>query len=174
MRRKTLSPVFVAAILLAVTASILCLTFYMQTVNIKAIYGTDIRVAVYDVNEITDEVPKAVEARDYAGLMKMAAKLEAAKDAGLLHPEIDSARLEAAKAIYTYADAIEAGTNGEAAMALLAEDVTDANADLRLLVQHAISKLADTNIKKMDKAYFKAMSKGTKFYKELSILASQE
>ena len=173
MRRKAISPVLIAAILLAVTASILCVTFYMQTVSVKAIYGTDIRVAIYEANKITDEIPDLLEENDYTELTKTAAKLEALKDAGLLHPEIDSARLKTADALFSYADAVYEGEYSESAIKLLKEDALSANKDLRLLVQHSINKLADTNVKKMDKAFFESMNQGTKFYKELSLLAKK-
>lgn len=173
MKRKAISPILIFAILLAITASILCLTFYMQATSVKAIYGTDIRVAIYEANTITDDLPKLLEEGSYSDLIKTAAKLEALNDAGLLHPEIDSARLNTADAIYAYADALNDGTYSENAIELLREDVINANKDLRLLVQHSINKLADINVKKMDKAFFEAMNRGSKFYKEISILAKQ-
>ena len=174
MRRKSVSPILVGAILLAITASILCVTFYMQASSVKAIYGTDIRVAIYEVNTITDEVPDILEGKNYKELIKTAAKLEALTDAGLLHPEIDSARLESSDAIYAYADALQDGTYSESAIKLLEEDVINANKDLRLLVQHSINKLADVNVKKMDKAFFEAMNQASKFHKEISLLAKED
>ena len=173
MRRKTISPVLIGAILLALTASILCITFYMQASSVKAIYGTDIRVAIYEANTITDEVPTILEDQNYTELIKTAAKLEALNDAGLLHPEINSARTEAADAIFAYADALYAETYSDGAMELLKEDVLNANKDLRLLIQHSINKLADVNVKKMDKAFFEAMNQSSKFYKEISLLAKE-
>lgn len=173
MRRKAISPFLIGAILLALTASILCVTFYMQASSVKAIYGTDIRVAIYEANSITDEVPTILENKDYTELIKTAAKLEALNDAGLLHPEINTARLNASDAIYAYADALFNENYSEGAMELLKEDALKANKDLRLLVQHSINKLADVNVKKMDKAFFEAMNQGTKFYKEISLLAKE-
>ena len=82
MRRKTISPVLIGVILLALTASILCVTFYMQASSVKAIYGTDIRVAIYEANTITEEVPTLLDEENYTELIKTAAKLEALKDAG--------------------------------------------------------------------------------------------
>ena len=173
MRRKTISPVLIGVILLALTASILCVTFYMQASSVKAIYGTDIRVAIYEVNTITEEVPTLLDEENYTELIKTAAKLEALKDAGLLHPEINNTRQSASAALYAYADALYDENYSEGAMNLLKEDAVKANKDLRLLVQHSINKLADVNVRKMDKAFFEAMNQGSKFHKEISLLAKE-
>ena len=59
-------------------------------------------------------------------------------------------------------------------MKLLFDDTVNANSDLRLLVQHAISSLADVDVKKMDRAFYKAMNQSSRFYKETTLLARHE
>ncbi|MDD6263136.1 MAG: hypothetical protein PUA83_08675 [Clostridiales bacterium] len=172
MRRKTLSPAFITAILIALTSMIFCLVFYLQANNVKSIYGKDIRLAIYELNELTGKVPGLVESGTYEEIVKTAARFEVLTDAGLLHPDIDSARLAAADALYAYAEGVFSGRYSDSAMKLLSEDALSASDDLRLLVQHAISRLADSNTTKMDRNYFKSMNAGTKLYKELSLLAA--
>lgn len=174
MKRKTLSPVFVAAVLLAVTACILSLTFYLQALNVKSMYGTDIRKAIYETNEITATLEDTMNQGDYKTLVHTAARIEALSDAGMLHPEIDKARLALAKALYEYADALADGSYSQGAMKLLFDDTVNANSELRLLVQHAISSLADVDVKKMDRAFYKAMNQSSRFYKETTLLARHE
>ena len=59
-------------------------------------------------------------------------------------------------------------------MKLLFDDAANANKDLRLLIQHAISDLANVDVKKMDRAFYKAMNQSSHFYKELTLLAKHE
>ncbi|MBR4941277.1 MAG: hypothetical protein IKZ19_04695 [Clostridia bacterium] len=174
MRRKTLSPAFVAVLLLAMTACILCLTFYLQALNVKSIYGTDIRVAIYEANEITENVPEMLSNNNYSEIVRTAAKLEALKDAGLLHNEIETSRNETARALFEYAEALNSGEFSESAMELLREDALNANSDLRQLVQHSITKLSDTDLKKMDRQFYKAMDAGSRFHKELTLIANND
>lgn len=174
MRRKTLSPIFVGAILLAFTACILMLTFYLQALNIKSMYGSDIRSAVYEANDMTGELSTSLSDIDYRSAVVYAARLEAMKDLGLLHPEIDKARHELSRALNEYADALLDGELSEGGMKLLSEDVMKANADLRLLLQHSIDTLADIDVKKMDRAFYKAMDSSSRIYKELTLLANHE
>ncbi|MBQ5973555.1 MAG: hypothetical protein IJL69_05075, partial [Oscillospiraceae bacterium] len=89
MRRKTFSPAFITAILLAVTAAIFALAFYLQGSNVRALYGSGIREAVYEVNDLTGRTEEVLAGRELAPVLRLAARLVALSAAGVLHPAVE-------------------------------------------------------------------------------------
>ena len=173
MRRKTFSPAFITAILLAVTAAIFALAFYLQGSNVRALYGSGIREAVYEVNDLTGRTEEVLASRELAPVLRLAARLDALSAAGVLHPAVEAERAALVRALDAYADGLEQGGLSENALKLLEEDALSANRRLRILVQHAIARLGDDNAKRMDRNFTRAMRQNSRVYKELTLLAAQ-
>lgn len=189
--RKKLSPAVIVLCLFAITVGIFCVMFFLQSTMMKRVYGNEIRKDIFRINDLTETVMTELAALsadgeagggdgadtpDAAALLFAAGELERCDLGGRIHEQYDELRENTIQTVRSYAEADlksgGAGLSGEAA-ARLAESAYAAARQLRGATQFLMSELNDTDIDKMDSAYYRAMDVDAKIYKRLTSYINQ-
>ncbi|HHX72326.1 MAG TPA: hypothetical protein GX701_05295 [Clostridiales bacterium] len=154
--RKKFSPALIISWLLALSMVVYCAMLYVHVSTMQKIYGETIREDIFQVNDLSQELTKLLEAEEEAlgqASLRLGGVLSALRDGTSLNADYHQLAQDLSSDLIAYGFLED---KNSAAAKLLLENIASKNNALFTVTQYIMEQLFHPNVDKMNSKYFDA------------------